>query len=215
MFVFFLLENTWIVAGKRLKCTMSTFRMHHRYRSVFTLRRPSDMSKSNGQELFAEQYWKYLHVQYILSRSSLSLFMDLYNELYANEELLHDPKENIYTSLSQLHELLEGSSNTLCLLWEFWNSCFIKSVTSCDHFQCILLIIYLYWGQFLKQKNTQPNNPLPVCQGMPHNSILGETEVSQEHALEGNCWNYPGRTFDQETEHRKQQRKSVNESVHL
>lgn len=42
--------------------------------------------------------------------------MYLYNELFSSEELLHDPKENIYTDLSQLYELLEGISNILYLL---------------------------------------------------------------------------------------------------
>lgn len=35
--------------------------------------------------------WQYLYVQYILSRSSLNLFMYLYNELFFSEELLQDP----------------------------------------------------------------------------------------------------------------------------
>lgn len=45
--------------------------------------------------------------------------MYLYNELFSSEELLHDPKENIYTNLLQLYELLEGSSNILYLRQEF------------------------------------------------------------------------------------------------
>lgn len=42
-----------------------------------------------------------------------------YNELFSSEELLHDPKENIYTNLLQLYKLLEGSSNVLYLRQEF------------------------------------------------------------------------------------------------
>lgn len=39
-----------------LKHTMSTFRIYHCYQNMFTLRRPSDIHKSNGQELFADKY---------------------------------------------------------------------------------------------------------------------------------------------------------------
>lgn len=39
--------------------------------------------------------------------------------MFSTEELLQHPKENIHTNLSELYELLEGSSNTLYLLQEF------------------------------------------------------------------------------------------------
>lgn len=126
---------------KGLKRTMSTFRIYHCYRSMFTLRRPSDIHKFNGQELFADKYLLILVCAVRgLSRSSLNLFMYLYNELFSSEELLHDP------NLSQLYKLLEGSSNILYLHWEFKKSCFIKSVTSCNYLNYILLIMYFCWG---------------------------------------------------------------------
>lgn len=140
------------IRGKGLKRTMSTFRIYHCYRSMFTLRRPSDIHKFKGQDLFADKYLIILVCAvHSLQKFTHFIHIPIHNELFSTEEVLPHPKENIHTNLSQLYELLEGSSNTLYLLQEFYKSCFIKSVTSCNYLNYILLVIYLCWGKFLNK----------------------------------------------------------------
>lgn len=89
-FHYFFLENEEKIREREVKCTVSTFRIYHCYRSVFTLRRPSDIHKFNGHELLADKYLTILVCAVRgLSKSSLSVFMYLYNELFSNEGLLH------------------------------------------------------------------------------------------------------------------------------
>lgn len=49
---------------------------------------------------------------------------------------------------------------------------------------------------------------------MDNNLILGEAQISQEHAREYNWWTYSVNMFDHETGYGKQHRKPVNESTH-
>lgn len=73
-----------------MKRTVCTFRIYHCYRSMFTLRRPSDIHKFSGQELLVDKYLIILVCAvYGISRSSLNFSCTCINELFSNEELLH------------------------------------------------------------------------------------------------------------------------------
>lgn len=147
-------------------------------------------------------------MQYIHSRSSLILFIYLHNELFSTEELLHHPKENIHTNLSQLYELMEGSSNTLYLLQEFLKSCFIKSVTSCNYLNYILLVISLCWGKFLNSSFMSRNGP-------QFNFVWNSWRSRTCPGIQ--VLKYPVKMIDQVTGQGKQHGKQIHasESVHL
>lgn len=73
-----------------MKCTVSTFRIYHHYRSMFTSRRPSDIHKFNGQKLLVDKYMIILVCAvHVISRSSLIFSCTCINEMFSNEESLH------------------------------------------------------------------------------------------------------------------------------